>query len=674
MTSSQRHAFGPVLRRAALWALLCPMLTHASNSVPAACVDFEAHVNGRWAAQTEIPASRSRIGSFDELRVRNEQLLASALQRLDPQSARTPGLRHAAHLWASGMDEATVERQGLSALRPLLDDIAALQRREQLPTLMAQLALAQVAAPLAIGVAPDPTDTRRHSLRISQSGLILPDRDDYTRDEPTADRLREAARSYRAALLLAVDGAAPSAARLDALAALEARLAAATMPRTELRNPRASYNPRVLAALQAEAPGLDWAVLMQALQLPARAPARFIVGQPAFAKAVAAEAASTDLAVWRDYLRIRLLDAYAPSLPSAVNQAHFAYYGKAQRGLQAQEPRSERVVMAIGGATGGAPLAQTLGEVFVQAAFPAEAARRSAALVSDIKEAMRQRIRDLPWMGEATKRLALVKLDAMALKVGAPAQWPDYTGLRTAPDDYAGNLLRGAQWFTAQRMQDLGRPVDRSRWFTSPHIVNAFAGGLNEIVFPAGILQPPFFDAAADDATNFGGIGMVIGHEITHHFDDRGRQYDAVGNLSDWWTPDDANAYRARAQQVAQLYGAIEAAPGERINGLLTLGENISDLGGMHIAYAGLQRALQRQAAAPRADGLTPAQAFFTNQAVIWRSKYRLEALVQQLRTGSHSPPRYRVLTPMAHMEAFQRAFGCQAGDPMVASPRITVW
>ncbi|MFY8017632.1 MAG: M13-type metalloendopeptidase, partial [Inhella sp.] len=307
-----------------------------------------------------------------------------------------------------------------------------------------------------------------------------------------------------------------------------------------------------------------------------------------------------------------------------------------------------------------------MGEVFVQVAFPAEAAKRSALLVDDIKEAMRVRVRALPWMSEPTKVKAIAKLDAMALKIGAPPKWPDYRGLVTRRDDFAGNLLRGAQWQAAQRFADLGTPVDRTRWNVSPHIVNAFAGGLNEIVFPAGILQPPFFDAKADDASNFGGIGMVIGHEIIHHFDDRGRQFDGVGNLVDWWTDQDAAAYKSRASAVAKLYSGFEPLPGQFVNGELTLGENISDLGGLQIAYDGLQRALKRQAPAPRADGLSSSQAFFVNQALIWRSKYRTEFLIQQLRTDSHAPPRYRVMAPMAHSEAFQKAFACQSGDAMV--------
>lgn len=631
------------------------------------CTDFYAHVNGRWLEQAEIPASRSRIGSFDELRVRNEAVLNEALQKLDERRAATPGLQHAARLWASGLDEASIERQGLRPLQPLLKAIESLQTREQLPALLAQLARAQVAAPIAIGVRPDAMDTRRYALYMSQAGLTLPDRDDYSRQDEAGERLRAAARSYRQALLNA------SPARLDALETFESRLAAASTPRVQLRNPRDNYHPQLVASLAARASGLDWSALMQALQLPERAPARFVVGQPAFLAEVAVLARDVDLQTWRDYLSLRLLDTFAPVLTRAHQAAHFAFYGQAQRGLKAPPERTEHLVDAIGGRIGNQPLAPLLGEVFVQAAFPAEAARRAALLVDDIKEAMRLRVRALPWMSEPTQLKAIAKLNAMALKIGAPPQWPDYKGLVTQRDDFAGNLLRGAQWQAAQRFADLGTPVDDTRWNISPHIVNAFAGGLNEIVFPAGILQAPFFDPKADDASNFGGIGMVIGHEIIHHFDDRGRQFDGEGNLVDWWSADDAAAYKARASSVAKLYSGLEPLPGQFVNGELTLGENISDLGGLQIAYDGLQRALKRQPAQSRGDGLSSSQAFFVNQALIWRSKYRTEFLIQQLRTDSHSPPRFRVLTPMAHSEAFQKAFNCQSGDPMVANPRLTV-
>jgi predicted metalloendopeptidase len=443
------------------------------------------------------------------------------------------------------------------------------------------------------------------------------------------------------------------------------------------RDPNAAYNPYSVAGLQALAPGFDWQTWLASYSgRPEGLPV--ILGQPDFAKAVAMLAQKAPLEVWRSYLRVRLLNATAEHLPQALAQSHFDYHRGAIRGLKAAPPRVEQVILSVSGPYGGAPLSEALGELYVTKAFSAQAQARSRQMLDDIKAAMRQRIAALPWMSEPTKLLAQAKLDAMVAKIGAPDQWRRYEGLALQADDYAGNLLRLNAWNTAQRLADLDQAVDRLRWNTSPHIVNAFAAGGNQIVFPAGILQPPFFDAQADDASNYGAIGMVIGHEITHHFDDRGRQFDGLGNLREWWNAADVAAYNTRADRVAALYSGFEPVPGVHINGRLTLGENISDLGGVQIAYDGLQLALERQRRAghptPLVDGQTPEQRFFMANAIIWRGKARIEALVDQLRTDGHSPGRWRVLAPLSNMPAFAKAFGCKAGDAMVAAEPITVW
>jgi putative endopeptidase len=429
--------------------------------------------------------------------------------------------------------------------------------------------------------------------------------------------------------------------------------------------------------LKNSAPCLDWTA-WQAAYTGRSAAVPMILGQPDFAKAVGKLAQEAPLDGWRTYLRVRLLDAHAEQLPRAFEQASFDYRGAAIRGLKQQPPRSERVILSISGNFGNLPLAESLGELFAGKAFSTQAQQRALQMVADIRTGMHQRLNTLPWMSDDTKVLARAKLDAISAKIGVPAQWKTYDGLALQPDDYAGNQMRTNLWNTTQRLADLDRPVDRARWTTSPHIVNAFAGSGNQIVFPAGILQPPFFDAQADDASNFGAIGMVIGHEITHHFDDRGRQFDNQGNLRDWWKAADVDAYKARADRVAALYSGFEPLPGMRINGRLTLGENLSDIGGLQIAFAGLQVALKRQREAgqsvPLIDGQTPEQRFFTANAIVWRGKYRSEALADQLRTDSHSPGRWRILAPMSHMPAFAQAFGCKAGDGMVAADVITVW
>jgi len=639
------------------------------------CTDFYDYVNGPWVAQTELPASRSRIGSFDQLRMANDAILEQALRELVAQPAlqTTPGLKQAAAYFASGMDQAAIEAAGLKALQPLLDRIDALSTPEQLPVLLAALNRVQVAAPLGMGVRPDAKDTRRYVLALSQSGLGLPDRDNYFKNDEVTNRIQAAYRLYARRLLDAA-GAKPTDAGINDLLAFEARLAEAHKPRAELRDPNASYNPFTPTELAAIAPGFDWQAYLLALTGRPQGVERLIVAQPEFAKRLALLAGSTPIATWRTYLKLRLLDGSANRLPKAFADAHFAYRDAAISGLQEPPARAESVIMAIGGRTGREPLGLALGEVFVGKAFSPEAQVRALQLLADVKGAMRARIENLSWMSAATKLKAIDKLEKMAPKIGAPAQWPSYEGLSLRADDYAGNALRAYAWDTARQMRDLDRPVDRSRWSMSPYIVNASAGGLNEITFPAGILQPPFFDPKADDASNYGGIGMVIGHEITHHFDDSGRNFDSIGTLTDWWTAEDAAAYKQRADRVVALYGSYQPAPGHHINGRLTLGENISDMSGLPIAFEALQTALKRSGKTQKIDGYTPEQRFFLSNALVWRGKSRPEALINQLRTDPHSPGKFRVQGPMSNSPYFAQAFSCKAGQSMVAADPITVW
>jgi predicted metalloendopeptidase len=680
----------PTCKKLSILCLLlaCAFSSHASSdqaAEPTACNDFDSYVNGRWQATTELPPNRSRIGSFDTLRLANDKLLEAALVELaaDPARQTTPGLKLLAAYYRSGMNEAAIERRGLTAVQPLLT-LAANAQREEIPVLLGNFARLRISAPLAMGVGTDAKDATRHVLSLGQDGLGLPDRDDYTKTDANTLRVKAAYRVYAAKLLQAA-GAPADEVTVDNLLAFEAQLAEASMTRVQRRDPNAVYNPVTAASLQADAPGLDWRALLGSYtgqrDISAGKPGQttIVLGQPEFARQLARLVETAPVETWRTYLRVRLLDGVAEHGPKALAQAHFDYYKGAQRGLKAAPPRVEDVIMAIGGQYGGAPLSQALGELFAAKAFSPLAQQRALQMVADIRAGMRQRVAASPWMSVPTQKLALQKLEAMTTKIGVPDAWRSYEGLALESDDYIGNLMKVNAWATAERLSDLNKPVDRTRWNTSPHIVNAFAAGGNQIVFPAGILQPPFFDPQADDASNYGAIGMVIGHEITHHFDDRGRQFDAVGNLRDWWQPADATAYQARADRVAALYSDYEPLPGERINGRQTLGENLSDIGGMQIAFAGLQIALQRQQQqsgkpASLIQGHTAEQRFFMANGVVWRTKSRPEALVNQLRTGSHSPGRYRVLGPMSQMSAFAQAFNCKSGDAMVADQPIIVW
>ncbi len=639
-----------------------------------ACTDFDEYVNGLWKKATPIPPDRARIGSFDTLRDESRDIVERALvdAARDPSQLDTPGKLLAFKFYISGMDVEAIEKRRLESLQPLLRQIDSLSDRKQLPVLLAQLSRHSIDAPLRAAVMPDAKDRRRYLVQLDQGGLGLPDRDDYFRDDKRTLELRKAYEIYRlrlGQLARAVDVPDAAAASFE----LQKSIAEASLTRVERRDPNVLYQLNTLETIMQRAPGLDWTAYFAALGVAQ--PGEFNVATPKFVAAVARAAAEAPLATWRAYLRERVLDEMAPMLPAEFVDARFDYRGKAIQGLEKNFPRPDQVIRAMTGPFGSEPLAEGLGQLYVARAFTPEAKARAVQMIMDIKSALRARIEKLDWMSAPTKQSALKKLDAMALKIGYPDKWKTYDGLLIERDDFAGNWLRARAWAFNDRVADLGKPVDRTRWFASPHLVNAFAGGLNEIIFPAAILQPPFFYPTGDPAVNYGGIGAVIGHEITHHFDDRGRQFDSVGNLSDWWSPDDAAAYKARAARLAQQYSGYTPVPGQSINGLQTLGENISDLAGVKIAFDGLQIALTRQPIGP-IDGRTQNQRFFISYATIWRGQYRTEALLDQLRTGQHSPNRYRVLGPLANFPAFAAAFNCPVNAAMMRSPaeQISIW
>ena len=640
------------------------------------CVDFDAFANRAWHEATSIPPDRAVWGTFSVIERRNTEILERLLAEGARANPYPPGSnRHKiVAYYASGMDVAAIEKAGLSPIAPLLSAIDALEGPKALPALLARLHAAGIPAGFSLSVRQDAKDSRRYLAHFGQSGLGLPDRDYYFRDDPRSTEQRRHYEALQATLLeLAGDGRKAALVQAGAALDIERALAASHMTIVERRDPEKTYNLRRLEDLSRDAPGFDWAAYLEAAG--ARGVTEVVVAQPAFLAAFAKLALERPVAHWKSYLRWHALNALAPKLPKAFEQAHFEFHQKRLLGLAEPPPRERRVIEAIGGRRGQEPLGHALGELFVAEAFPPEAKSRALELVGHVKAALRDRLLALDWMEDATRRAALDKLERMSVKIGYPDRWRDFSAADVGDKPFVANWLAASAFEFRRQLSQLGRPVDRDAWWMSPHIVNAYYGSrLNEIVFPAGILQPPFFDPKADDAANFGAIGMVIGHEITHGFDDSGRRFDAEGNLREWWTPADQKRYRERAEALVAQYDAYPGVDGLKVNGRLTLGENIADLGGLRIAYLGLQRALGGTPRTP-VEGFTPEQRFFLSFAQSWRTRMRPEQERLRLLTDSHSPARYRVKGPLANLPEFAKAFSCPPGGLLKAeSPRVSIW
>ncbi len=642
-----------------------------------ACDDFYAYANRSWLESTAIPADRAAWGTFAIIDERNKKRLQAQLKSAAGSNPYAAGSNRykVVEYYASGMDEAAIAKAGLAPLAPLFAAIDAAKKPGDLPAVFAALHLAGVRAGFWLDVRQDAKDSHRYLAQIHQAGLGLPDRDYYFRDDDRSLEQREAYRQYlKKMFALAGEGRRALGILAASVMSTETRLAGEQMTLVERRDPEKTYNLRTAQSLAREAPGFDWQAYFAALG--AAGIAEVNVSQPKYAAAFAALAVALPVDDWKAYLRWHVLMATAPALPRAFEEAHFAFSERTLKGVVQPATRAERVIETIGGRNGSAPLGQALGEIFVEDAFAPRAKARALELVGHVKEALRERLLALDWMEDATRKAALAKLARMAVKIGYPDRWRDFSAAEVGRRPYAENWLNANAFEFRRVLARLGRPVDRGEWWMSPHAVNAYFGStLNEIVFPAGILQPPYFDPDADDALNFGGIGMVIGHEITHGFDDRGRRFDAEGNLREWWTPADQKRYRERAQAIVAQYNAFPGVDGLSVNGALTLGENIADLGGLRIAYLGLQRALAGKSR-ESLDGLSAEQRFFLAFAQAWRSRYRPEQERLRLLTDNHSPPRYRVQGPLANLPEFARAFSCAEGDKAVRTgrERVELW
>ncbi len=637
-------------------------------------VDFFRFAAGNWVKSNPVPADKSRWGGFDELQDRNwfllREILGSAAKDAGSTSAGSGPRRQVGDFFASVMDTNRLEQLRFRPLAKDLKRIAAIRDTRQLFRVIAEGHLRSPGVAFGAGVSADAKDSSHYAFDLAQGGLGLPDRDYYLAEGFAPQR--DAYRAFLVRMLKQVGDTEAAAERQAAtVLSFETELAKASKTRVERRDPNANYNKLTLPELAALTPGVPWDAYFSAIGAP-KLP-YVVVGQTHFFATLAAMLKTRPLDDWKTYLRAHLVKDSAPFLHAEAEREHFAFYGTTLRGQPQPEPRWQRAAKVVDGNIG-----EALGQLYVEKHFPPASKAKMAELISNLRAVFKDRLGKLAWMSPATRTRALAKFDRFTQKIGHPDRFRDYSKVKVRRDDLLGNIWRASEAESRRELARVGKPVDRSEWAMTPQTVNAYFNPTqNEIVFPAGILQPPFFDAEADDAVNYGAIGVVIGHEITHGYDDQGRQFDADGNLKDWWTADDAKEFDARAQKVVDQYGAYEALPGLKVNGRLTLGENIADLGGTSVAYEALQRALAKDPSKRKSiDGFTPEQRFFLSLAQLWRVNWREAELRRRIVTDPHSPSQFRAFGPHVNMAEFFDAFGIIEGAPMWRPPalRADIW
>ena len=636
--------------------------------------DIYRYVNAGWIAATPIPEDKSQVTTFSQINDKVLDDLHGLVDQVSKDATAPAGSnrRKLADLYASFMDEAAIEAAGLGALTAELAAIDAVKSKQELPALFAHLDDIGVTTPYGAGVDPDARDSSRYAVSVGQSGLGMPDRDYYLKDDDA--RLIEVRGKYlgHVGRMLALAGTPQAAADAAAkqILALETRIARAQWTKVELRDPVKTYNKTPLAALGALTPGYDWQPWLDGEGIAHKVD-YVIIGEPSYFKEFAEILASEPLPVWKSYLRWHLLSEYAPYLGKAFVDERFAFYGTALQGTPTNQPRWKRGLVLLEGSMG-----EALGELYVAKYFPPATRARMQQLVQNLIAAYRADIGQLDWMGRETREQALQKLAKLRPKIGYPDKWRDYGTLSIVRGDLVGDVMRANAFESQRQVNKLGKPIDRDEWGMTPQTVNAYYNPLqNEIVFPAAILQPPFFDPAADDAVNYGAIGAVIGHEISHGFDDQGSQFDADGNLRDWWTKDDHERFAAKTAALVAQYDAFEPLPGYHVNGKLCLGENIADNSGIAIAYKAYRISLHG-GEAPVLDGLTGDQRFMLAFSRAWRSNTRDKAIVMRLKADPHAPPPARGTLPLQNLPAFYTAFGVKPGDKLYRAPeqRVLIW
>lgn len=624
--------------------------------------DFFDYVSGTWVKNTQIPADRSSYGMFHKL----QDLSRAQTRTILDEQMRQPGSK-SGDFYASFLDEAAVNAKGLAPVKPWIAAIKAAPTKEALAAEAGRMERRGVESFFGAYVNQDDKDPEIYAVVFGQAGLGLPDRDYYLKDDAKLAANRTAYQAYLAKMLT-LAGEPNAEARAAAVMKLEHDIAAAHWSRVDSRDADKVYNKMTFAELAAKAPGYDWAGYFKAAGIPTDAP--LIVAQPTAFTGEAKVWADAPLPVLKDHLLLRMLSSYARYLPKAFDDTRFAFYGTELAGTPEQQARWKRGVDLVSSEIG-----EDLGRIYVARYFPPESKAAADALVRNIIAAMGERLKKLEWMAPETKQKALAKLAAFTPKIGYPDKWRDYSALEIRRDDLVGNVARANEFEFQRNLNKIGQPIDRGEWFMTPMTINAYANPtMNEIVFPAAILQAPFFDPKADPAVNYGAIGVVIGHEISHHFDDQGRKYDATGKLTDWWTPQDVERFKTFTDRLVAQFNAYEPLPGQHVQGALTLGENIADLAGLTVAYDAYQLSLGGKKP-PVLDGTTGQQRFYLGYGQVWRTKYREPALRQQLLSDPHAPGMQRTDT-VRNIDAWYDAFGARPGQKLYLTKdqRVRIW
>jgi predicted metalloendopeptidase len=641
------------------------------NPSASACANFYEYADGGWLKKNPIPPEYSRWGSFNEVNERNREALRGILEKAAADRGAPAGSepQKLGDFYASCMDEAAIEAQGIAPLRPEIGRIEAIHSRASLEAEVARLQLRGVNALFLFGSEQDRRNSSEVIAAAFQGGLGLPDRDYYIKTDEASKKIRDQyVEHVRKMFALAGDDAPRAQVEARLILSIETRLAEASMTRVERRDPDATYHRMSPEQVRKLTPAFSWSAYLRDVGAPLVSAIN--VGQPKFFEALNRTLRDVPLSDWKVYLRWHLINSAAPTLSSAFVDEDFDFNQRVLRGTEKILPRWKRCVAATDGALGFA-----LGKLYVADHFPPESKQRADEMVRNLTAALRDDLASLPWMGPDTRKAALAKLEAFTPKIGYPDRWRDYSAYTVERGSYAVNVLNGAVFESRRDIAKIGKPVDRTEWEMTPPTVNAYyEASRNEIVFPAGILQPPFFDGQADDAVNYGGIGAVIGHEMTHGFDDQGRKFDAHGNLTNWWTPEDLKNFQERATCVEKQFDAYVVEGDLHENGKLVLGESIADLGGLSIALRAYERNREGKPAAAPIAGLTDRQRFFLSWARIWASNDRPEFARLMVNTNPHPLDRFRAIGAPSNIPDFARAFGCKSGDPMVRAQICQIW